>query len=390
MRCLLAFAALCATACAAGTSVARPGSVAKPVALCPRSVTTTPRDARPHGVASVPADPIGGELCVYSEAKSPPAMLEASMALPASRARTVALLIDGRAPGSSCDAGSPVLLRLSYAGGRMLSALASGCSPEVVSIAGRISALSAQGSLALGGLLTLPLNGGPTIRTPDYIGQPVRSVVAAARHWLRGSIPPAVGLGELDDPGVTFGQVVWESPLPGSLQSAQAPQLSIVVGVHRAPRCTADQLLGRYANGGNGTGNHFGNVILLDASPRACTLSGRVRLHGVDRRGAADTGILSVRFSPALVLSPGATARDVLRGPTGALIATFWFGGNARDDVSGTTTCYSHETVPYAWTLDLGSGGTVRFANGAPGEGGPYDSCHGAISFATPAGLLGS
>jgi hypothetical protein len=94
--------------------------------------------------------------------------------------------------------------------------------------------------------------------------------------------------------------------------------------------------------------------------------------------------------SPTLVLSPSATVSTLLHKPVSALMAQFWFAGNARDDPGVPDgLCYSHETVPATWSVSLGAGGSLTMANGAPGEGGHFYSCHGDLHSQASPNLIG-
>jgi len=371
MRWWVALLVLSLAGCAAGCAAAS-GAPAVPApaafAPCPRAVQAPGYYSHPGSVrAAVPRGPVAAQLCVYRGAKAGPAQLAETAVLSASRARTVALLIDTRAgSGSSCDAGSPVLLRLRYPGGTTFSGLAAGCSPEVLATGGRLEVLAPEASLALGGLLPAP-PGGRTVRVPDYLGRRLAQVR-----------PTPLSLYELTDPSVPFGQVVWQTPLPGTRQGA-AGGVQLVLGVHPAPPCRASQLAGRYTGTGAGAGSYIGGIALADSSAQPCTLTGRLTLTGLRASGEADTATASERLRPGLVLSPGAGPR--LTPP--ALIAVLGFAG-PNDDA--TQTCFHHETVPAAFSITLGTGGTVRVLNRAVATGGPFRTCHGGLSFASAAG----
>lgn len=253
--------------------------------------------------------------------------------------------------------------------------------------------MSPTASLAVGGLLDPPLNGDRATRVYDYIGKRLTTAVRAAEVHLAAAGVVDVGLGEFYDPRAPFGEVVWQLPLPGTDQDVGFGTADLIVATRRAPSCTASQLLGRYENGGNGTGNHFGNIDILDISNRPCTLAGRLELHGLGANGRTDTATVSERIEPALILSPETTLHTLATHPAAALIATFGFAGDARDDPRARNgLCYSHETIPEVWALTLKGRYTLRIDNGAPGEGGPYFSCYGnlTVAFSPGIGLLGS
>lgn len=185
---------------------------------------------------------------------------------------------------------------------------------------------------------------------------------------------------ELSDPAVPFGEIVWQSPLPGTRESAASAGVQLVVAVRAAPPCRASQLIGRYTGTGAGAGIYIGSIALANSSPKACTLSGRLALSGLSADGHADTVTVSERLEPALVLGPRATPRP--RRPD--LVAVFGFAG-PNDDAS--QTCFHHETIPSTFSLALSAGGTVLVANRGRATGGPFRTCHGGLSF-TPAGGL--
>lgn len=392
----LALISLAVGACSATSHARDPRSNATAAfSPCPRQVQTirgTPTSRHHAPRALLSPDPIAAELCVYSllGKYGSPAVLRAYALLSAPQARTLTLLLNSRVGrGPSCDGGFPTLVRLSYRGGPILSMLAAGCDPESLSTPAGTEVLSPTASLGVGGLLDPPLErNGRVTRVVDYIGQRLAAAARDAKRHLRAAGEIHVTLYELNDPAAPFGQVVWQTPLRGTEQDAESGSVGLIVATHHAPPCRANQLLGRYANGGNGTGDHFGNIDLLNTSPRACSLNGRLTLHGVGTDGRPDTNTVSEPVGPPLVLSPKTTLRLLDHDPATALIATFGFAGDARDDPQAPNgLCYDHETVPRAWLLTLSTGDTLRIRNGAPGEGGPFYSCHGSLSFALSPGV---
>jgi hypothetical protein len=283
--------------------------------------------------------------------------------------------------GLSCDAGDPVLLRLRYRGGRALVATAAGCDPELLSTPSGVHDLSPIGSVALSDLYDPPLPRRRLVPTLDYIGESLGAAARSANATSEHATAVQIAAYEFNDPGAPFERVLWQNPLPGGEQAASSESVDLIVATHPAPPCRADQLLGRYENGGYATQDHFGNIDLLDASPRACTLQGRLTLRGVARDGRGDTDTASERVGSGLVLSPRATLRGLAHDPAAALIATFGFaGGTTGDPYTRDDLCTDHEITPSAWSLTLGTGGTLRLPNGAPGEGGPFYSCLGTLS----------
>ena len=195
--------------------------------------------------------------------------------------------------------------------------------------------------------------------------------------------------GEIVDPQQPFGAVFWQEPLPGVRQT-KPPQADLLVAVAPEPRCAARQLAGRYLNAGNRTGNHFGNIVLLDSSSLPCRLSGRITLTGLDQAGHPDTVAATETLEPPLVLSPHAIPRAVLTRPSSTLAAIFGFAAEVRDDPRANGgLCYSHESYPATWSLRLGRQAPLRFADGGPGSGGRFLTCHGnfGFTFGSPFGL---
>lgn len=395
----LMFVCVTLTACGVASREHSPaGNVTAALSRCPLHVRALRRThaSHTHVRAVLPLAPIAAELCVYSTGAVEGSFgrLQWSALLASARARTLTLFLNSGGRGPSCDGGFPVLMRLRYRSASVVSIVAAGCEPELLSTSAGTQALSPTGSLGVGGLLDPPLQrGGRVIRVADYIGHRLAVAARAARRNLKPAGLAHVGLNELNDPNARFGRVVWQTPLPRTRQDATSGSIGLIVAVQHAPTCQADQLLGRFANGGNGTGDHFGNIELLDTSSRACSLGGRLTLHGVGADGRADTKTMSEPVGATLVLSPRATLRILQHAPATALIATFGFAGNARDDPRAPNgICYDHETRPKMWSLTLRSGVTLRFANGAPGEGGPFYSCRGSLFFGLSPGvqLLGT
>jgi hypothetical protein len=337
----------------------------------------------------VPLDPIAGQLCVYSFDRGAPTTLQWTAALLRGRAGTLALLLDRRGRpggrGGSCDGGHPALIRLRYPNSVLRSILTAGCDPELVSTPAGLKALSPTGALPVAALIDPPLTRGDRVTpVPDYVGQPLASVARAFRQHFHAT---GEGLSpyELIDPAVPFGQIVWETPLPGTAQAMGSTGASLIVAVHSEPPCRADQLRGRYANGEAGVGDQFGGIEVIDISSGPCSVKGRLTLHGVDSDGRPDTDTVTEQIGQTLVVSPSTTLRTLERDPAAALIMGFGFSGNA-------SRCYDHETVPKVWSLTVNTDVTIRIPNVAPGERGRFYSCYGNLSFGLSPGvqLLGS
>lgn len=327
---------------------------------CPRQIQARWRPNmahRPEGTV-VPLDPLAGQLCVYKTDWGGPIPLRFSAHLTGAEARALSLLLDRRGgPGPSCDYGHPVLMRLRYPSGRVISRLAEGCAPELVWTPGGRRELSPSGTLAVGGLIEPPLTRhGRMTRVPNYVGQ---RLATAVRSFQRRFHAPGEGLApyELEDPGVPFGRVVWQTPLPGSAEPAGGAGGNVIVAVHSEPLCRADQLLGRYINGqGLTAGLNLGGIELFDTSAHTCSLQGRIALHGIASGGRAATQTYSQPVRPPLVLSPRTTLTTVEHDPASALIATFSF------TFSSPIGCRAPKVIQ-AWTVTLGNGSTLRITN---------------------------
>jgi hypothetical protein len=378
------------TGCGTGSGARHSTRLIAGFRTCPRNVQEIRRTpaSTPPGGALVPRDPIAAELCIYTDegpkgTVRPLPLLQWSALLSQARARTLTLMLDTRGGrGPSCDAGYQVLTRLRYRNARSISALAAGCDPELLSTPTGVNVLSPTASLAVGGLLNpLLSDGGRVTRVSDYIGQPLAPAALAAQRVLRPA-GDVVSAYEINDARAPFGHVVWQIPLPGTKQDVGSGSMELIVATRRAPRCRATQLLGRYWDGGNATQDHFGNIALLDTSPEACTLEGRLTLHGVGADGRADTKTVSEPIGPALVLSPRTSTRMLEHQPATALIAAFGFAGGA-DGPQGP--CY--DTFPRAWSIALSTNVTLRIANGGAGAGGPFYSCRGSLSFGLSSGV---
>jgi hypothetical protein len=184
-----------------------------------------------------------------------------------------------------------------------------------------------------------------------------------------------VGISEFVDPSAPFGEVVWQTPLASSVQDRGDAGAELIVAVDRSPPCRAAELHGEYVNGGFGTGDHFGTIVVLDAGRAPCTLAGRLALVGVDAAGRPDTNATTIPATPPLVLSPRASGTTIT-----TLYASFIIGGGL---------C-RRETAPARWLLHV-AGGTVRFPDGhamppdqlvygqVAGRDGPFFSCFGGI-----------
>lgn len=92
-----------------------------------------------------------------------------------------------------------------------------------------------------------------------------------------------------------------------------------------------------------------------------------------------------------MVLSPRSSATIAAGTVPPALLATFTFFGNARDDPGAPNgLCYDHETTPSTWEMRLSSGARLRFANGSGDTDDSFYSCRGDLHFDTELNAIGA
>jgi hypothetical protein len=326
----------------------------------------------------VAGDPIAAQICDYEPGPSP-----VRATLDGALARTLTLLLNqtssGHTRAAACGDRVDTVISLVYAAATTTVTTVGCADHEIVIDGSRFAELPLPAADAI---LGAAFTGSPgPVRTPSLLGLRRAAADRAADAFAPGSGSGVSG--ELVDAEHPFGSVVWQEPLPGVGQGSPPQDLDMLVAVPRAPPCRVDELAGRYLNGGNGTGNHFGNIVLFDTSDRACRIAGRISLTGLDRAGRADTVVATETLAPPLVLSPRATPRAVLSRPSGVLAAIFGFDAEVRDDPTAVGgLCYSHETYPSTWSLRLGRQRTpLRLRNRGPGSGGRFLTCHGQFGF---------
>jgi hypothetical protein len=354
------------------------GSTAAALGGCPRHLPAVSRGAPGRRIViDVPRDPVAGELCVYWSPHLPGlAPYPWRAVLDRTQARTLALLLDSRGTGSSCDGGSPTLARLQFRRS-VFVAQATGCSPELLTTSHGSEPLAPPAAIALAGLFTPPLHPARTTATPGYVGgQLWPSALAARQHGIQ------VVLAEASDPPVPFDQVLWQTPLPGTPQQTGVVELSLIVATRPEPTCRSDQLAGRYLAGGSATQLHFGGFAVFDGSPEPCSLRGTLAFHGIDPTGQPDTNAVTEQIGPPVQLSPRASAPKLVSNPAGSLVAEFGFVG---PDTAVSPNCRS--VTPAAWSLELTGGAVLRVTNqptrlATSGSGVPFSSCDGSIGHA--------
>ncbi len=329
---------------------------------------------------------VAAQVCLYDligQDGSRGSKLTRSAELTPTLARTLtqllALGIKHPAPGS-CMTNDPVVLRLRDEAGRISTFTLTGCLPAYV-IRGRksaaLSGMAADALGRLGGYVPRP----PTRKTPSFLGRPLKSAIldATSRHIDLGAA------GELVDPTVPLGTIVWQTPLAGGPQDGDKIGVSAYVAVPPSPPCRARQLRGFYLNGGRAMGQKFGGITLRNVSSRPCTLEGRLTLDGQNSRGRTVTDSISQPSGDHFVLSPDATAADA-----SALTVSFSFAGNHRDDPKTFDGQCRTWAEPATWTVRLGDAGSVVFPNGGGGADSSFYSCHGELYFDTDLNVIGA
>ena len=301
------------------------------------------------------------------------------------RTLTHLLALGIQRPAEGSCATNPLVLRLRDEAGSISTFTLAGCLPAYVTRGGHSAALSGMAANALGGL------GGyvpppPTRTTPSFLGRPLTSAMldAKSRHVHLGATD------ELVDPTVPLGTIVWQTPLAGGPQDDSNVAVSAYVAVPPSTRCSAEQLRGRYLNGGRAMGQKFGGVALLNVSPRPCVLTGRLTLNGQNSSGTTVTESISQPTGDRFVLSPNATPRKLHAADGSALTVTFAFAGNHRDDPNISDGQCREWAQPAIWTVRLGDAGSIVFPNGGRGAQGSFYSCHGELYFDTDLNVIGA
>lgn len=187
-----------------------------------------------------------------------------------------------------------------------------------------------------------------------------RAFAAAAGYTMSGSE-------QVLDASLPTGTVILQHPAPGyitqPLDDPPSPldredehAIEVVTTVRPAPRCAPRQLATEYHAGGTGTGDIFGVIVLRDISARACSLSGRVSLTGVDRHGDPVIRSVHPRIARAIVLSarqPRAPRHPPPAEP-GHWAATI--------EITAIYDCPDKTTTPHAWRLRIATG-TIDIRN---------------------------
>lgn len=281
----------------------------------------SPPGTRAARLALRPA-PVIAVFCQYNARHVPaiPAPVP-RVVLTGAAAAGMSAIIDGLAPVPFPDLGCPRMsprysqtIFFGYSSGPAVTATVTYCPAEI-----RISGQSLQVSGPVADDLSAYAagvwhNSGP--RTPDLIGMSLPRAEAAARQAgmtvsLSGAEP---------DAGAAFGSVIFQA-LPAGYPSRlhNGPQVGIVVATRPAPACTRSQLRLAYRADGARSGSDFGAVVIADAGPAPCTLSGLIQVAGLSRAGRTVTTTFRSRLPAHAARRPGSRGhRRAFRDPAAA------------------------------------------------------------------------
>lgn len=166
------------------------------------------------------------------------------------------------------------------------------------------------------------------------------------------------------------------------------------------PQCRRQRLRAQFGEGGNGTGDDFGSVLIRNVSVVRCSIKGRLRFSAFSAAGVKDTNtsVARPRRPRTYVLPPRLPRYLHQRDPRGYLDAVLT--GADRDDPGQPNGLCRHADEQAPVTLVVGIGKlTFRVANkeprswysqpDSPRPGAVY-GCHGSIeltSLIAPADL---
>jgi hypothetical protein len=206
-------------------------------------------------------------------------------------------------------------------------------------------------------------------RTPRLIGLGVRAAAGVASRRDFGLYVDGAAI----DTAAAAGTVIFQVLPAGTPDAGPGLQVGIVLAVRPAPACAPRQLALSYLAGGAGAGNDFGAVLVSDASGRACTLSGPLRLTGLDLAGHPVTRSISFPVTGVAVLSPGAgpvsprvaVAGSPAAAARGAFVGTLSLAAEYRDGPVSVDNGYCAPLwiVPATWRLVLPGGQALTVPN---------------------------
>jgi hypothetical protein len=113
----------------------------------------------------------------------------------------------------------------------------------------------------------------------------------------------------------------------------------------------------------------LGIITIWDASPAACTLSGKLTVTGVSRTARPVTGVVRFTVAPGPALSPGGTGPGSNgRMPAGQVSASLLLIA-AGTHPGGAPSCSGQHVDPAAFRVTLASGGSVSTRNASSARG---------------------
>lgn len=298
-------------------------------------------------------------------------------------ARAVATARPAGAVGATCATLTPtVVVRFFYrsAPAVPVDVVTSRC-PEVVAY------VSGKGRLINPALATMlpamsaprpaiALTGSPG-PVPDLFGEGS----SAAARIAEAAGYSLVLTGEEVDPAAPAGTVLLQSPPAGS--KGVGNQIDLIIDAHLAPSCRSGDLGLAYLEGGEGSGNDFGTIIVTDLADSACQLSGPITLVGVDAAGQTVTQSVTYPVAPGLILTPETAPSTAGQSSfSGDITAALRIGAEYRDDPSAPDgLCTDHQVTPAAWVLTFGDGARTLPNNS---ERGSLETCRGEIENPSP------
>jgi hypothetical protein len=336
--------------------------------------------------------PVIAVFCQYNARHVPaiPALVP-RVVLTGAAAAGMAAIIDGLAPVQFQDHGCPGLsprysqtIFFGYSSGPAVTATVTYC-PAEISVSGQLLQVSGPVADDLSAYAAgVWHNSGP--RTPDLIGMSLPRAEAAARQAgmtvsLSGTEP---------DAGAAFGSVIFQA-LPAGYPSRlhNGPQVGIVVAARPAPACTRSQLRLAYRADGARSGSDFGAVVIADAGPAPCTLSGLIQVAGLSRAGRAVTATFRSRIPASVTLTPHAGpvpedtgAPSVIPLPPPGLDGAIWLTQvyRVRPDSPAGTLCRPAWVTPATWHVVLPGGLAFSVPNADPGGPDPIVPSGGLVT----------
>jgi hypothetical protein len=411
-------AALALTACGAGVTGATPASAPAcpphgPANSMPSSTAPSTHPRAGSAPVLIPSGIVVVSMCQYSRRLPPSKARPTSVrriVLRGTPAAGLAAIIDGglalTAHAWHCDRPRGRLpfsqaLVFAFRNGHQVTAAISftDCSLAIVAVRNRAAMLAnpLQSDLFF---LTSVIRHPNGPRTPELVGLGIRAAaaVAARNRWSLYVDGAAI------DRAVQPGTVIFQTLPAGIPNAGPGKDISLVLAVRPAPACTARQLAASYLSGGAGAGNDFGSVEVRDDSPRPCTLTGPLRLVGIDKAGRPVTQAVTFPVAGVAVLSPAAgpvSQRIIVAGSPqsaahGALVAHMAVVAEYRDGPARVDHGYCEPLwiIPAAWHVTLPDGRALTVANadrrnpaGFGGTGGLV-TCRGELGAIQPATVI--